>query len=195
MGKRNVGWKHCMLLLAALYATEVTAQAQTLLMWDAPIDSPARVDGYRVYEDGSLLGEAAAATLSWPINLVDGLGHTFGVSSIYRDDVTKVVTESTATTITFTPSSSQLSDIVPPIVAVVVGQNGGISYQATATATDNVALQRIELSLDGSRFATCYATPCSSTVIIKRRGSHVISAEAWDTAGNKSATATTTVQH
>jgi hypothetical protein len=88
-----------------------------------------------------------------------------------------------------------LSDIVPPIVAVVVGQNGGISYQATATATDNVALQRIELSLDGSRFATCYATPCSSTVIIKRRGSHVISAEAWDTAGNKSATATTTVQH
>ena len=42
-------------------------------MWDAPIDSPARVDGYRVYEDGSLLGEAAAATLSWPINLADGL--------------------------------------------------------------------------------------------------------------------------
>jgi hypothetical protein len=194
LGNRNVGWKHCMLLLAALYACEVTAQAQTLLMWDAPLTSPVRVDGYRVYEDGSLLGEAAAASLSWPINLTDGQGHTFGVSSIHRDDVTNAVAESTATTLMFVPSPSQLSDTVPPVVAVSVRQNGGsTNYQATATATDDVALQRIELSLDGTRFATCYASPCSSTVFIKSRGSHAISAVAWDAAGNNSA-ATASVQ-
>ena len=69
-----------------------------------------------------------------------------------------------------------------------VSQNGGSpNYQATATANDNVALERI-LSLDTSLFATCYASPCSATVSMKSRSSHVITAVAW-AAGNKAATA------
>ena len=193
VGNQNVGWKTCAVLLMALCASEVTAHAQTLLMWDPPAGSPIRVDGYRIYEDGRLIGEAAAASLSWPINLADGQRHTFAVSAIHHDDVTNVIAEGTPTAIVFVPSPAQSSDTVPPVIAVNVEQNGDVKFQATATVADNVALHRIELSLDGVRFATCYASPCSSTVFIKPPGSHVISAAAWDRAGNTSA-ATTAVQ-
>jgi hypothetical protein len=178
------------LLLAILYASAVVAQAETSLAWGAPLNSPVRVDGYRVYREGVLIGEPTAASLSWPIDVSDGNTHTFGVSSIHRDDVTNLVVESVATTVTFTPSTSQTADSVPPSIAVSVNQNGGSSnYQATAMATDNVSLERIELSLDTALFATCYASPCSATVSIKSRGSHVVAAVAWDAAGNKAATA------
>jgi hypothetical protein len=184
-------WKSCLLLLAILHASAVVARAQTVLVWDAPLNSPVRVDGYRVYRDGVLIGEPIAAALSWPVDVSDGQTHTFGLSSIHLDDITRGVIESSVSTVTFTPSTSQLSDTVPPSVAVSVTQSGGSpNYQATATATDNVSLERIELSLDTTLFATCYASPCSAPVSIKR-GSHVITGVAWDAAGNQAAAAST----
>jgi hypothetical protein len=181
-----------MSLLVVLSAYAVVVQAETILAWDAPTNSPVSVDGYRLYRDGTLVAEPNAASLSWPIDVSDGKTHTFGVSSIHRDSSTNVISESSKATITYTPSSSQLSDSVPPSVAVSVNQNGGSpNYQASATATDDVGVDRIELSLDTSRFATCYASPCSATVSIKSRGTHVITAVAWDAAGNQSASAST----
>ena len=184
--------KSCMVLLAVLSASVVVARAETMLAWDAPSNSPVSVDGYRLYRDGLLVAEPSAASLSWPIDVSDGKAHTFGISSIHRDNLTNAISESTATTVTFTPSSSQLSDTVPPSVAVSVKQNGGSSnYQTTATAEDDVLLARIELSVDTSLFATCFSSPCSAPVSIKSRGSHVITAVAWDAAGNKAASAST----
>ena len=181
-----------MVLLAIVYAFAVVAQAETILAWDAPSNSPVSVDGYRLYRDGVLVAEPSAASLSWPIDVSDGKTHTFGISSIHRDDGTNAISESSATTVTFTPSSSQLSDTVPPSIAISVKQNGGSSnYQATATADDDVLLERIELSLDTSLFATCFSSPCSAPVSIKSRGSHVVTAVAWDAAGNKAASAST----
>ena len=181
-----------MVLLAIVYAFAVVAQAETILAWDAPLNSPVSVDGYRLYRDGVLVAEPSAASLSWPIDVSDGKTHTFGISSVHRDDGTNAISESSATTVTFTPSSSQLSDTVPPSIAISVKQNGGSSnYQATATADDDVLLERIELSLDTSLFATCFSSPCSAPVSIKSRGSHVVTAVAWDAAGNKAASAST----
>jgi len=181
-----------MVLLAIVYAFAVVAQAETILAWDAPSNSPVSVDGYRLYRDGVLVAEPSAASLSWPIDVSDGKTHTFGISSVHRDDGTNAISESSATTVTFTPSSSQLSDTVPPSIAISVKQNGGSSnYQATATADDDVLLERIELSLDTSLFATCFSSPCSAPVSIKSRGSHVVTAVAWDAAGNKAASAST----
>ncbi len=181
-----------MLLFAIVFAFAGAAQAETILAWDAPSNSPVSVDGYRLYRDGVLVAEPSAASLSWPIDVSDGKTHTFWISSIHRDDGTNAISESSATTVTFTPSSSQLSDTVPPSIAVSVKQNGGSSnYQATATADDDVLLERIELSLDTSLFATCFSSPCSAPVSIKSRGSHVVTAVAWDAAGNKAASAST----
>ena len=138
-----------------------------------------------------LVAEPPAASLSWPIDVSDAKTHTFAISSIHRDGTT-VISESEAVTVTYTPSSSQLSDSVPPSVAVNVKQNGSsANYQTTATANDDVLLERIELSLDTLLFATCYLSPCSAPVSIKSRGSHVITAVAWDAAGNKAASAST----
>jgi hypothetical protein len=184
--------KTCMVLLAVVSASAAVARAETLLAWDAPLNSTVSVDGYRLYRDGLLVAEPAAASLSWPIDVSDGKTHTFAISSIHRDVRTNVISESSATTVTYTPSSSQLSDSVPPSVAVSVKQNGGsANYQATATADDDVRLERIELSLDTSLFATCYSSPCAAPVSIKSRGSHVVTAVAWDAAGNKAASAST----
>ena len=207
LGEEITGRNWGLLLLAVFYLGAVApVHAQMELTWDAPLDSSVRVDGYRVYADGLLLGEPTAATLSWPIDVSDNLQHTFGVSSIHRDDATNVVTESNATTITFIPPSSQVippssqvippssqvPDTVPPIVTMSVSQSSGwANYQATATATDNVKLERIELSLDTTLFATCYSSPCSATVSIKALGSHVIVGVVWDGAGNKAAAAST----
>jgi hypothetical protein len=184
--------KTCIVLLAFVSASAVVARAETLLAWVAPSNSPLRIDGYRLYRDGVLVAEPSAASLSWPIDVSDAKAHTFVLSSIHRDDRTSVMSESSAMTVTYTPSPSQLSDSVPPAVAVSVKQNGeSANYQATATADDNVGLERIELSLDTSLFATCYSSPCSAPVSIKPLGSHVITAVAWDAAGNQAASAST----
>jgi hypothetical protein len=184
--------KTCMVLLAVLSASAAVARAETILAWDAPPNWPVRVDGYRLYRDGVLVAEPAAASLSWPIDVSDGETHTFAISSVSRDVGTNVIWESAATTVTYAPSPSQLSDSIPPSVAVIVDQTDGASnYQATATANDNLGVERIELSLDTSLFATCYSSPCSAPVSINSDGSHVITAVAWDIAGNKAASAST----
>jgi hypothetical protein len=181
-----------MSLLAIVSASAVVVHAETILAWDAPVNSPVSVDGYRLYRDGVLVAEPNAASLSWPIDVSDGKSHTFGISSIHLDTSSNLISESSRASVTYTPTSTQLSDGVPPSVAVALKQNGGSpNYQTTATATDNVGVERIELSLDTSRFATCYASPCSATVSIKSRGTHVITAVAWDTAGNQAASAST----
>ena len=182
----------CLVLLAVLSTSVVVARAQMILAWDAPLNSPVTVDGYRLYRDGVLVAEPSAASLSWPIDVSDGRTHTFGVASVHRDVRTNAISESDAATVTYAPSAAQLSDSVPPSVAVSIVQSGNSSnYQATATANDNVGLDRIELSLDTSLFATCYSSPCSAPVAIKSRGSHVVTAVAWDAAGNKAASAST----
>jgi hypothetical protein len=179
-------------LLVVLCACGVVTRAETMLAWTAPLNSPVSVDGYRLYRDGVLVAEPSAASLSWPIDVSDGRTHTFGVASVHRDVRTNAISESDAATVTYAPSAAQLSDSVPPSVAVSIVQSGNSSnYQATATANDNVGLDRIELSLDTSLFATCYSSPCSAPVAIKSRGSHVVTAVAWDAAGNKAASAST----
>src|SRR5262245_2519102 len=119
LGEETTGRNWGLLLLAVFCLGAVApVHAQKELTWDAPLDPSVRVDGYRVYEDGLLLGEPNAATLSWPIDVSDNLQHTFGVSSIHRDDATNVVTEGDATIITFIPPSSEVPDTVPPIVTL-----------------------------------------------------------------------------
>jgi uncharacterized protein YcsI (UPF0317 family) len=194
--------KTCMALLAVVSALAAVARAETSLAWDAPSNSPVSVDGYRIYRDGVLVAEPSAASLSWPIDVSDGERHTFGISSIHRDIPTNVISESRAATVSYTPSPSQVSDSVvadsvvsdsvPPSVAVSIYRiRGSSNYQATATATDTLGVERIELSLDTSLFATCYTSPCSAPLSIKSRGSHVVVAVAWDAAGNKAASAYT----
>jgi hypothetical protein len=77
-------------------------------------------------------------------------------------------------------------DTVPPLVSLNVRHAGGSSiYKPTAVATDETALSRIELSLDGVRLVTCWVSPCAASMQIKRAGWHVVAATAWDTAGNQ----------
>ena len=82
-------------------------------------------------------------------------------------------------------------DTVNPVVTLKVTRSGNSSnYVAASTATDNVAVTRFELRLDGALMST---TPGSFTLTIKAKGTHLVTDQAWDAAGNTSGTVTQTV--
>lgn len=62
------------------------------------------------------------------------------------------------------------------------------NYTATTTATDNVVVTRFELVLDGR---VVQRAPGAYTLSIKQRGAHVVTATAWDAAGNTKAVSVT----
>jgi len=84
-------------------------------------------------------------------------------------------------------------DSVPPSVAIVLPSNGStVSKMAKikVKASDNVQVQQVEVYVDGSRIgsAICSASSCSpgfnwNTSKISK-GSHTLSADAYDSAGN-----------
>jgi parallel beta-helix repeat protein len=82
-------------------------------------------------------------------------------------------------------------DTVNPVVTLNVTRNGNsTNYTATSTASDNVAVTRFELRLDG---ALMTKAPGPFTLSIKAKGTHLVTAQAWDAAGNTSGTVMQTV--
>lgn len=81
-------------------------------------------------------------------------------------------------------------DIQPPQVAITYpANNGTLSNGATLTvsAADNIAVVRVEWSLDGGLIGTVTAAPYSlSWASGKKKGWHTLSAKAFDRAGNAS---------
>jgi subtilisin family serine protease len=92
------------------------------------------------------------------------------------------------------PATVVRRETVPP-VAVLTEPTDGASVEGTilvrATASDNVAVQRVELHLDGRRIASDTTAPYSfvwNTRLV-RGGSHALVAKAYDTSGNVGASA------
>ena len=82
-------------------------------------------------------------------------------------------------------------DTVNPVVTLKVVRAGtSTNYNTTTTATDNVAVTRFELRLNGALMSS---VPGAFTLSIKNKGTHLITAQAWDAAGNTSGTVTQTV--
>jgi hypothetical protein len=83
-------------------------------------------------------------------------------------------------------------DTVNPVVTLKVVRAGvSTNYNATTTATDNVGVTRFELRLNGG--APISTVPGAFTLNIKTKGTHLITAQAWDAAGNTSGTVTQAV--
>jgi thermitase len=95
-----------------------------------------------------------------------------------------------------------ISDITPPVVAINKPTSGASISAITSTsgqvqisvsATDNVAVSQVTISVDGVLKCTDTASPYTCTWNTKKvsSGNHTITAKAWDTAGNTSTAAIT----
>ncbi len=101
-------------------------------------------------------------------------------------------------TVTRTVRLNNYADLVAPSVSITSPKTGATvagTQQVTFTATDNVAVTRIDLRVDGTTYSSDFAAPWSLAwqTTNLADGTHTLSAVAWDAAGNKGTSATVTV--
>lgn len=79
-------------------------------------------------------------------------------------------------------------DTTPPLVEITASPANPTTNDVvvfTASASDDVALQRIEIVVNGTTVATCYASPCSYSGGPYPAGTVTYGANAFDQAGNR----------
>ena len=112
-----------------------------------------------------------------------------------RIDASKAVQSALSTIISIPPSPLPGPDIIAPSVAITAPNNGQLidklilpSVNININASDNVGIVRVELYVDGKYIANDTIAPYSFAWNIRRvlAGSHIITARAYDAAGNKS---------
>lgn len=166
---------------SALTATARTA-TRIDLAWTASTDNVG-VSTYRVLRNGALLAETAD-TAHVDASAAPATTYTYVVRAV--DAAGTVSADSNAASAT-TPA---LPDEEAPAVAVTAPAAGAVvsgTVTVTATATDNVGVARVDFRVDGtlaaSDTAAPYEYPWDSTAV--PNGSHVLSAAAFDAAGNR----------
>lgn len=90
------------------------------------------------------------------------------------------------------------ADTAPPSVSISSPTDGATvsgAVPVTATATDDVAVARVEFYLDGSLVSTATAAPYSTTLdtTALAAGTHALTAAAVDTSNNSTTSATVTI--
>jgi hypothetical protein len=100
----------------------------------------------------------------------------------------------------FKTAAFSVHDAVPPTLVLITPTNGAVisrNFIISGTATDNVAVAKVEVQLDGGLWQTVSGTNTWSATLNSSNflnGPHLISARATDTTGNISATNTVSVK-
>jgi len=173
--------------------TNVIASTRTTnsiaLSW-APATDNVGVAGYGIYNAGQLVNTTAGTT-----GIVSGL--TCGTNYTLAVDAFDATGNSSSKT-TVMVSTLSCTDTTPPTVALTAPTNGSTmagTVSASANATDNVGVTRVEFFRDGvstgSDTSSPFAIAVDTTAI--PNGSHTFSARAYDAAGNAGTTPQATV--
>jgi hypothetical protein len=87
-----------------------------------------------------------------------------------------------------TATVSNLADTTSPTVVITSTTINANKLSVSASATDNVAVTKVELYLDGSLIGTKTSTPYTFSVSLNSLalGTHTVNAKAYDNAGNAS---------
>jgi hypothetical protein len=135
-----------------------------------------------------LTWSTATGTTSWSAKLdVQTGNNTLHVRAKDAASNTKVVTVN----ITI---QSNAGDLVPPTVAFTdptVGQvlaANTTTYTSKGTATDNLGIQKIEVSTDGNTWSTAVGTTSWTATVTVKVGPNTLQARATDTSGNTALT-------
>lgn len=173
----------------------LSSPTQALLTWQASTDNVS-VTGYEIYRNNTRLTSvpgtvtqytdsnlAAGTTYSYFVKARDGAGNTSSASN----------TASINTTALPPPTST---DTIAPSVSITSPANNSTisgktkSVTVNASATDNVAVTKMEVYIDGSLKSTSSSGSISYNWNTGKlsRGQHIILVKAYDAAGNVGST-------
>jgi hypothetical protein len=138
-----------------------------------------------LWVDGALNASTTSASYSfnWDTTAVTNAVHTLTVKAY--DAAGNMGQASVAVT----ASNILPPDTQPPTVAITNPVNGaklGVNTKVNVSASDNVGLTQVSIYIDGVLQYTASGAPCVYNWNTKKLapGSHVITAKAWDAAGN-----------
>jgi regulation of enolase protein 1 (concanavalin A-like superfamily) len=180
-------------LTAPTNGATFTAPA-TIALTATASDTDNGVSQVQFFAGTTLIGTDTASpySASWA-NVPAG---TYSLTAVARD-AGGLTTTSAARTVTVSPSGQ--TDTTPPTVSITAPANGATvqnTVTITATAADNVGVASVIFRLDGAVIGSADTTaPYSASwnASAASPGSHVLTAEAADAAGNRRTSASVTV--
>jgi chitodextrinase len=173
----------------SLTATAVSA-TQANLNWTASTDNVG-VAGYRLYRNGSQLGQTTATTYS---DLTLTAGATYSYTVVAFDAAGNSSAPSAAATVSTSGSDTQAPSV--SITGPANNQTLSGSVPVTVTADDNVGVVGVQYMIDGSKLGQeITVAPYSGTWNTTQTpdGVHVFTAVARDAAGNRGTSSGITV--
>jgi thermitase len=157
------------------------SSTQIKLSWSPSTDNVG-VAGYKVYRGGVQVGTSATAAYS-DTTLSASTAYTYTVAAY--DAAGNVSAQSSAVTVTtqaLADTQAPVTSISSPLAGATVNSTVGVS----ASASDNVAVTKAELYVDGVLASTMTASPYlfSWDTTKVANGSHTLQTKAYDAAGN-----------
>jgi len=158
------------------------------LTWQAPVsDGGSATTNYRIYRGLSsgvlsVLNSVAGNISSYTdASVTNGLTYYYQVAGVNGAGEGARSAEVSATPVR--------PDTSPPTLAITFPQNGtalsSATITVTGTASDNVAVQTVEVSADGTNWTAASGTAAWSESVTLHAGTNVIYARATDASGNR----------
>ncbi len=173
---------------AVQYLQAVAENAQVTLSWQAPSSSgSSAITGYNVYR-GTASGSGTLLTTVGTVLTYTDNAATNGVTYYYQVSAVNAIGEGPKSNVaSATPAAS--TDSIRPTIAISSPANNSAltstGVTVTGTASDNVAIQKVELSTDGATWTLASGTTSWSGGVTLLLGTNVIYARATDTSGNQ----------
>ncbi len=141
-----------------------------------------RVD---LYIDGVLYGSDTTAPYSFYWDTTQVVNGTHTLVAVAVDGAGNT---GTSAQVSVSVNNTTVSDTQPPVVSInsPASTSGGTKLSVSVSATDNVAVVKVQLYLDNALFGTDTTAPYSFTINTKKLkpGQHTLQASAYDPSGN-----------
>jgi chitodextrinase len=150
------------------------------LSWD-PASDDVGVVSYNIYRNGSLIANSTATNFD---------DQTLTYNTAYQYTVTALDAAGNESPASIVLHISTLPDTTPPVVAIAApndGQTAELTFPISATASDDLALARVEFYVDGALIQTIQAgNPFTFNWnrYAVHNGTHTLSVKAIDASGN-----------
>ena len=161
--------------------------ADVVLRWHLPLtDGGSAITGYRVYRGtsaGSLsaLGDAPVEAIYNDSSVTNGITYYYAVSAVTAAGEGPPSNEDSATPLPGLDTISPTISITSPAEGATLTST---SITVTGTASDNVALSKVELSTNGTNWLLANGTISWSGTLTLTVGPNTIYARAVDSSGN-----------